>query len=526
MKTHPFFCRLLWFFALAAMAAVPAAAADSAGTPDAVGEATLVIGVARITSAKGEVRPLDRGTTIHVGDRIETGEGGHVHMRFVDGGRLSVRASSRLQVENYSRSTDKTTLTAIKFRLDEGVVRSVTGAWGEAARDRFRLNTPVAAIGVKGTDFVVKSDANNTLASVYTGAIVLTALAGGCQASLGPCMNGSERLLSEDMKGQMLSLTRQQSSPQLVPLIDLLAQHLRPVAPTAEASPRTDYPLKADVNRADMVSEKVVVSESRAVDVVVTQVATAIQVKQAPAPVALLAPVVPVQIQIGAPLPIAQPVTPVAPVAPVVAVTPVAPVVVVTPVAPVLPVQPVQPTVPVVVQPVLPPEVKQLMWARLAAVATDGDTISRSFAVAMQNGRQGTVGNGAYALFRETSGSAPAQLVTSEASANFRLAGAAAQLVWSDRGRDMIDPVRVDNGTLSVDFNRGTYATQVNVSSARIGTENASSTGIIKPNGLMQFTGGSAFTTGALSLDGKEAGYFFEKPVPAGQLSGITLWGR
>ena len=58
------------------------------------------------------------------------------------------------------------------------------------------------------------------------------------------------------------------------------------------------------------------------------------------------------------------------------------------------------------------------------------------------------------------------------------------------------------------------------------GTENASSTGIIKPNGLMQFTGGSAFTTGALSLDGKEAGYFFEKPVPAGQLSGITLWGR
>ena len=161
MKTHPFFCRLLWFVALAAMAAVPAAAADSAGTPDAVGEATLVIGVARITSAKGEVRPLDRGTTIHVGDRIETGEGGHVHMRFVDGGRLSVRASSRLQVENYSRSTDKTTLTAIKFRLDEGVVRSVTGAWGEAARDRFRLNTPVAAIGVKGTDFVVKSDANN-----------------------------------------------------------------------------------------------------------------------------------------------------------------------------------------------------------------------------------------------------------------------------------------------------------------------------------------------------------------------------
>ncbi len=120
-----------------------------------VGEATMVIGVAKLIAADGVERPVDRGTAIRVGDRIETGAGGHVHLRFVDGARLSVRPASRLQVENYSRASDGSALTAIKFRLDEGVVRSITGAWGEAERDRFRLNTPVAAIGVKGTAFVV-----------------------------------------------------------------------------------------------------------------------------------------------------------------------------------------------------------------------------------------------------------------------------------------------------------------------------------------------------------------------------------
>jgi len=206
-----------------ALILVAAQCAFAADTQPIVGEAAMVIGVARITSASGETSAVSRGSAIHVGDRIETESGGHVHVRFIDGGRLSIRPSSRLQVENYSYSTQQTALTAIKFRLDEGVVRSITGAWGESARERFRLNTPVAAIGVKGTDFVVRSDADTTAASVYTGAIVFAALTDSCQASLGPCLNGGEKLLSQDMKGQMLEIGRGQASPSLVPLVDLMA---------------------------------------------------------------------------------------------------------------------------------------------------------------------------------------------------------------------------------------------------------------------------------------------------------------
>ena len=464
MTTNPLFMRLLPVAVLLAALAGESRGADVQTGPDQVGEATMVIGVAKVISTDGVVRVVDRGTSIRVGDRIETAAGGHVHLRFVDGGRLSLRPSSRLQVEDYSHSSAQPAITAIKFRLDEGVVRSITGAWGEAARDRFRLNTPVAAIGVKGTDFVVKSDANNTLASVYTGAIMLTPLANGCQASLGPCLSGNEKLLSEDMKGQMLSLHRLQASPQLVPAVDLLAQRGRPEL--GEVNVRSDNALKTDGNRSDSGAEKAVVSESRAMEVVASQTISA---------------------------------APLAPPGPPVSLVPPAPRL---------------------------PEVNQLVWARLAAVAADGDTITRSFTEAMQNGRQGTVGNFAYSLFRDVSNTGPALLASADTSANFRLAGAAAQLVWSDRGTDVSQTVRVNNGTLNVDFVRATYATELNVSSARMGAESVAAYGVIKPNGVLLSQGGNAFTAGALSLDGKEAGYFFEKSLATGQLRGITQWGR
>jgi hypothetical protein len=190
-----------------------------------IGEVTLVIGASRLIGADGAIRDLQRGTGLREGDRIETQGGAQVHVRFVDGGLISVRPGSRLVIEQYSAPADSSGAAqgAIKFRLEEGVVRSITGAWGEAARHRFRLNTPVAAIGVKGTDFVVRSASETTAATVYTGAIVVAPLTAACAATVGPCVSGAERLLSADMKGQMLELHRSQAAPQLVPAVDLMA---------------------------------------------------------------------------------------------------------------------------------------------------------------------------------------------------------------------------------------------------------------------------------------------------------------
>lgn len=191
---------------------------------EVVGEITTVIGQGIIRNPSGEYT-ITRGQRIRAGDRIETAEGGHVHIRFVDGGLVSVRPLSRLFVEEY-RNANGGSLAAIKFQLEEGVIRSVTGKWGEASRDRFRLNTPIAAIGVKGTDFVVKVEKDRTFASVISGAIIMAPLEGTCASSLGPCQSESATLLSAEMRGQMLEYLQKNGGggPRLVPLVDLMAR--------------------------------------------------------------------------------------------------------------------------------------------------------------------------------------------------------------------------------------------------------------------------------------------------------------
>ena len=256
---------------ISALGLLAPAQADT--TVNVVGEATLVIGNAMLVSADGKQRAMDRGTEVRVGDRVETQAGGHVHLRFVDGGRISVRPVSRLVIESYAYSKDQPQLSGIKFRLDEGVIRSITGQWGEAAKERFRLNTPVAAIGVKGTDFVVRSEQTGTAATVFSGAIVLSSLTEKCRGSFGPCLNGSEKTLTEAMKGQMLELLRPEAAPQLVPAVDLQAAakaQMRLQAGVIDTPARSQAVIVASAEpvRNDATEARPLLSETRAVEAV------------------------------------------------------------------------------------------------------------------------------------------------------------------------------------------------------------------------------------------------------------------
>lgn len=463
--------------------------------PPVVGEMTLVIGQVKLLGADGVARSVQRGASVRVGDRIETQAGGHLHLRFVDGGRLSIRPASVLQIEDYSHSTQQPQLGAIKFRLDEGVVRSITGTWGEAARDRFRLNTPVAAIGVKGTDFVVRAEGSQTLASVYTGAITLTPMDSGCFASVGPCINGREKLLSEDMKGQMIELNRQQPTPQLVPLVDLLARS------SVRSSPNPNMASTPPATVAVVPPASTVVSDSRAATVVTASIQSL-----AAAPDNPIAP----------PEPIATP------PAPVVVVATTAPVVT-TPVSPAVPEAPIM-AVPIA--PVMPPQVRQLSWGRMPWMEKmDADTFTKNWNDAMASGDERVlgVGIGTYNLFRSPS-PAGAVLASSDVRADFRLAHSTVQVI-REVGR-IIEPVNVTGGTLSVDFARSTFATQLSLHNAAIGAESITASGNVQSNGVLQPLNSNATVTGALTLDGKEAGYTFSKSLSTGLLYGATLWGR
>jgi len=426
----------------------PALAQQSEGPAGVVGEVTSVIGLGKVVNPQGE-QAVARGQLIRAGDKIETAAGGHVHVRFVDGGLVSVRPLSRLHIEDY-RNQGAQNLAAIRFKLDVGVMRSVTGEWGEAHRDRFRLNTPVAAIGIKGTDFVVKAENASTLVSVKTGAIEMAPLEGVCAQSLGVCSGERSVLLSADMQGQMLEYLKQndKSGPRLVPQVDLMAVGTRP---------STNAPQRpADVQASDVVVMKELDSQVKHVATIGEQAAAV--------------------------------------------------------------------AVPAVVTPALPADQPMVWLHNVLDLGVPANSISTRFDAATAAGRKAVVGNFFMTLYRDEttrkSFSPPAS------TADFALLNASANYVQPVFTGLASEQVSISGAKLSVDFARGTLATQMDLSSPSLGKDRFAATATITPAGTFSTTTASQQIGGAFSNDAAQAGYQFEKRLSGGTVSGLTLWGR
>lgn len=193
-----------------------ALASEEASSADVVGEVSLLLGKAYI-DVDGQARKALRvGSEIRVSDRIVTGASGHVHIRFIDQALVSVRPSSRLDVVRYDFKQSRPEDSSVKFHLREGVTRAISGEAAKAARQRFRLNTPIAAIGVRGTDFVVSATQKTTRALVNEGAIVLAPYSSACSAeSYGPCALNAVELTDNSL--QLIELEGTALAPQLLP---------------------------------------------------------------------------------------------------------------------------------------------------------------------------------------------------------------------------------------------------------------------------------------------------------------------
>ncbi len=202
-----------------------------------------MVGVADVMGGKATLltpdakspQPLKAGAQIREGDTLETASDGYVYINTRDQGFISLRPNSRLTVDLYRFDAKDPAATQIRWTLKQGVVRVVSGRAMESAKDRFRLNTPIAAIGVRGTDFSVFAGSNVTRASISTGAIAVSPFTSECTAvSLGPCRGNSVLDLSEGMR-QLIQVGAGDSRPKLINTIELGPDRIAP--PRADEVP-------------------------------------------------------------------------------------------------------------------------------------------------------------------------------------------------------------------------------------------------------------------------------------------------
>jgi len=229
-----------------------AVANERAVTVESIGKVVVLIGDVSVVRSAGLSEPLKKGSLLYVGDLIETGSAGHVHIKFIDEGVVSVRLNSRLRIEEYIYNEKKPKKSAIRFTLEKGVVRSISGKATKAAHDRYRLNTPVAALGVLGTDYTVKASDNEILVAVYSGGVAVAPLGYNCLAtSLGVCAGATQ--LTKEM-GDLVLLYR--SGEQQVQLKSLSEAWGSDGATDVEPLPEVDLLNSTDSPMEDQLAER------------------------------------------------------------------------------------------------------------------------------------------------------------------------------------------------------------------------------------------------------------------------------
>lgn len=444
---------------LAQVALVDSALAETGAA--GVGEVSLVLGKAYLESADNSRELIRKGTPIHVNDRVVTEANGHVHIRFADDALVSVRPDSLLEIERYDFNAANPEQSSIKLNLVEGVTRAISGKGAHAARERFRLNTPIAAIGVRGTDFVVSATDESVRALVNEGAIVVAPFSNDCLASnFGPCAVNAVELTQESL--QVVQMDGRTPLPRLVPAADERGPLNREEVEVADAAGKAeDKAVGTDVYLESVTSRKVALVASNVTLPPVT-------------PPALLPPAV------AAP--------------------------------------DFTPGAPVVAADVAS---EKLVWGRYANLDGQGvaERISTTYELASA-GREITVGDNVYGLFRTENGTK--RIAPDLGVVSFGLDSAQA---FYHSGSGVV-AMQVNSGNLKIDFSENSFATDLGLSHNSTGKVDFSATGRIYDGGYFYSNTDTQRMAGAVSLDGAEAGYFFEKQLLDGSVQGLTLWDK
>jgi hypothetical protein len=136
-----------------------------------VAEVLYASGTVTVQRAGAAPEPLIGGASLAAGDLVRTGPQSSAALRFADGARVLVRPDSTLRIERTVRLGDSP-MVDTRMRLERG------GADTRVPKEnspRFEIRTPVANLGVRGTEFRVRADEVRTAVEVLEGRVEASA---------------------------------------------------------------------------------------------------------------------------------------------------------------------------------------------------------------------------------------------------------------------------------------------------------------------------------------------------------------
>lgn len=162
-------------------------AADKAGT------VTHLSGPLFAKKIDGTMKTLGINSIVEVGDVLITEKKTYARIKFPDNSEVTLRPQSQFKIDQFFFDQAKPQEDKAVFSAIKGGLRAVTGQIGKRVHgDSYRMNTPVAVCGIRGTIFEVRiseGDIGGLSKGLYVfvpeGTIILTNSGGTQSVSAG-----------------------------------------------------------------------------------------------------------------------------------------------------------------------------------------------------------------------------------------------------------------------------------------------------------------------------------------------------
>jgi hypothetical protein len=104
----------------------------------------------------GQKMPASVGAVVQAGDVVTTGADGAVGITFLDNSLLSAGPNSVLAIDRFA--FDSTTHQgSFESSLRKGTLAVVSGKLAKQSPEAMKVRTPAAVLGVRGTEFLVRT---------------------------------------------------------------------------------------------------------------------------------------------------------------------------------------------------------------------------------------------------------------------------------------------------------------------------------------------------------------------------------
>jgi hypothetical protein len=144
-------------------------------------------------------RSLQRLSPIYLHDVLSTGANSMAEVAFTDNSLMTFKDNSSFSVDTYRFS--KPAESNFTGKLVKGGFRTITGLIAKSNPSNYQINTPVATLGVRGTDYQAIFSGGYLYVAVYKGTVCIDVTNNTAPVVPAQCPSGLYSVISNQSTG-------------------------------------------------------------------------------------------------------------------------------------------------------------------------------------------------------------------------------------------------------------------------------------------------------------------------------------